>query len=98
MDLVLYALPVYLPFYQALLVDGIARAVVFLVLALLLMFLMAHKADISRALASCLNALCVSWAAPAPARRFGGLAFATLAIPRGPSLNALFQRPPPLFA
>jgi len=98
MDLVLYGLPVYLPFYQALLADGIARAVVFLVLAALLMFLMSHKGDITRALASCLNALCISWATPAPARRFRELAFAALAVPRAPILNALFQRPPPLFA
>lgn len=97
-DLFLYVLPVYLPFYQALLADGIARAIQFLLFALLLMFLASNRAEIGRAIASGVRALCPVCFAPVGAPRFSALPFVTLAVPDAPCLSALFQRPPPLFA
>jgi uncharacterized membrane protein YqaE (UPF0057 family) len=44
LDIFLYVLPVYLPFYQALLVAGIGRAILLLLLTVLLMFLVANRA------------------------------------------------------
>ena len=57
LDIFLYVLPVYLPFYQALLVAGIGRAILLLLLTVLLMFLVANRADIGRAVAACVRAL-----------------------------------------
>jgi len=98
MDMFLYMLPVYLPFYQALLIHGIGRAILFLLLAVLLMFLVGRKADICCSLAACLKAISSSSIAPARVIGFRELSFAFLAVPNEPSLSALFQRPPPLFA
>ena len=98
MDLFLYALPVYLAFYEALLVAGLGRAIVFLILAVLLMFLVAYRADIERAFAACLRVLPSAWLAPAPRFGFRELSFASLSVPSGPSLSALFQHPPPIFS
>jgi hypothetical protein len=97
-DILMYMLPVYLPFYQAMLVAGVGRAVVLLLLAVLLMFLVTRRADVVRAIASCLRALPSSWLAPAPEIGFRELSFASLSVPNAPSLAPLFQRPPPLFA
>jgi len=95
MDLFLYALPVYLAFYQALLFAGLGRAILFLILAVLLMFLVACRADIERAFAACLCAIPSAWLVPARRFRFRELSFASLSVPSAPSLSALFQRPPP---
>jgi hypothetical protein len=98
MDILLYMLPVYLPFYQAMLVAGVGRAIVLLLLAVVLMFLVTRRADVVRAIASCLHALPSSWLAPPPAIGLRELSFASLAVPSAPSLAPLFQRPPPLFS
>jgi hypothetical protein len=97
-DIFLYMLPVYLPFYQALLLHGMGRAIVFLLLAVLLMFLVAHEAEIRRVLATCLYALCSAWLAPPPAPGVGAPRFETLTVPRAPILAPLFERPPPSLA
>jgi hypothetical protein len=97
-DVFLYMLPVYLAFYQALLVAGTGRTIVFVLLTILLMFLVANRAEIGRALRTCLKALPSSWIAPAPKIHFRELAFATLSVPTAPSLSPLFQRPPPIFS
>jgi hypothetical protein len=97
-DVFLYMLPVYLPFYQALLIHGVGQAILFLLLALLFMFLVAHKADVCRSLAFCLKALSSSWVAPARLIGFRELSFGFLAVPNEPNPSALFQRPPPLIA
>jgi len=98
MDVLLYALPVYLPFYQALLMGGIARAMLLLVLAVLLMFLVRCSVDLGRSIAERLRTLPSAWLAPTPCLGFRELAFASLAIPSAPSLSPLFQRPPPIFS
>ena len=98
MDILLYMLPVYLPFYQAMLVAGVGRAIVLLLLAVLLMFLVTRRADVVRAIASCLNVFPSSWLAPPPAIGSRELSFASLFVPSAPSLAPLFQRPPPLFS
>ncbi len=98
MDLFLYALPVYLAFYQALVIGGLGRAILFLILAVLLMFLVACRSDIERALAACLSALPSAWLAPVPRFGFRELSFVSLSIPSAPTLSALFQRPPPIFS
>ncbi len=97
-DMFLYMLPVYVPFYQALLVHGICQAIILLVLAVLLMFLVAHRVDLCRAVTAFLKTLPSSWLAPA--RHFGlrELSFAAATLPNAPRLSPLFQRPPPLFA
>jgi hypothetical protein len=95
MDLFLYALPVYLSFSQALVIAGLSRAIVFLILAVLLMFLIACRADIEGAFAACLRALPSAWLAAAPRFGFRELSFARLSVPSAPSLSPLFQRPPP---
>jgi hypothetical protein len=96
-DMSLYMLPVYLPFYQALFIHGMGPAIVFLLLAVLLMFMVAHKADICRALAVCLKVLPSLWLAHAPRLGFRELSCAFLIVPNEPNLAALFQRPPPSF-
>jgi len=98
MDLFLYALPVYLAFNRALLVAGLGRAIVFFILAVLLMFLIACRADIERAFAACLRTLPSAWLAPVLRQGFRELSFASLSIPSAPSLSAPFQRPPPVFS
>jgi hypothetical protein len=98
MDILLYMLPVYLPFYQAMLVAGVGRAMFLLLLAVLLMFLVTRRADVVRAIASCFKALPSSWLAPPLDSGFRELSFASLAVPSAPSRAALFQRPPPLFS
>jgi hypothetical protein len=98
MDIVLYALPVYLPFYQALLMGGIARAMLLLLLAVLLMFLVRYSVDLYRSIALCRRTLPSQWLAPAPCLGFRQLSFASLAVPSAPSLSPLFQRPPPIFS
>lgn len=98
MDIVLYALPVCLPFYQALLIGGIGRAMLLLLLAVLLMFLVSRSADFCRSIAAGLRELPFSWLAPAPRLGFRQLSFASLAVPNAPSLSPLFQRPPPIFS
>jgi hypothetical protein len=97
-DLFLYALPVYLSFSQALVLAGLSRAIVFLILAVLLMFLVACRPDIERAFAACLRALPSAWLAPVPRLRFRELSFAALSVPSAPSLSEPFQRPPPIFS
>lgn len=97
-DVFLYMLPVYLAFYQALLVAGTGRAIVFVLLTFLLMFLVANRGDIGGVLTVYLKAPPSSWIAPAPTVRFRELAFVSLSIPIAPSLSPLFQRPPPIFS
>jgi len=98
MDFFLYALPVYLPFYQALLMGGIGRAVLVLLLAILLMFLVRRSEEFFRAIAACLKSLPSSWLTPTPWLGFRQLSFASLAVPNTPGLSPLFQRPPPIFS
>jgi len=98
MDLFLYALPVYLAYYEAFLVAGLGRAIVFLILAILLMFLVACRPDIERAFAACLRALPSAWLAPAAPSGLRELSFASLSVPSAPRLSAPFQRPPPIFS
>lgn len=97
-DFFLYALPVYLPFYQALLMGGIGRAILVLLLAILLLFLVRRSEDFFRAIAACLKVLPSAWLAPASCVGFRQLSFASLAVPNTPSLSSLFQRPPPTFS
>jgi len=96
-DMFLYVLPVYLPFCQALLIHGMGRAVVFLLLAVLLLFMVAHKTDICRAIAVCAKVLSSLWLAHAPRLGLREFSCAFLIVPNEPSLTALFQRPPPFF-
>ena len=98
LDMFLYMLPVYLPFYQALLLHGMGRAIVFLLLAILLMFLVAHKADIGRVFSACLTVFPNSWVTRAPKLAWRELWSYCSALPHAPTLPKLFQRPPPLFA
>ena len=98
LDIFLYVLPVYLPFYQALLVAGIGRAILLLLLTVLLMFLVANRADIGRAVAACVRALPSSWVAPVPSLGLRELALTSMRIPAAPSLFPFFQRPPPIFS
>jgi hypothetical protein len=97
-EIILYMLPVYLSFYQALLVAGIGRAIVLLLLSILLMFLVANRAEIFGAFAAFLKALPSSWVAPAPIYRLRDLRFVSLHVSAVPSLSPLFQRPPPIFS
>jgi hypothetical protein len=97
-DMFLYALPVYLPFYQALLLHGMGRAIVFLLLAVVLMFLVAHKAEISRVLVTCLRVFRAAWLASAHAPGVRVLSIESLTLSPGPILTPLFQRPPPSLA
>ena len=98
MDLFLYALPVYLAFYHALVIGGLGRAILFLILAVLLMFLVACRLDIECAFAACLRALPSAWLAPAAPSGLRELSFASLSVPSAPRLSAPFQRPPPIFS
>jgi hypothetical protein len=97
-ETILYMLPVYLSFYQALLVAGFGRAIVLLLLTVLLMFLVANRAEIFRTFAAALKALPSSWVAPAPRYRLRDLSLASLHLSAAPSLSPLFQRPPPIFS
>ena len=97
-EVLLYMLPVYLSFYQALLVSGIGRAMVLLLLTVLLMFLVANRAEIFRAFAAFRKALPSSWVAPAPSCGLRELTFASLHVSSAPNLSPLFQRPPPIFS
>ncbi len=97
-EAVLYMLPVYLSFYQALVMAGIGRAIVLLLLTLLLMFLVANSADIARAFTAFMKRLPSSWVAPAPSFELRELSFASLYVAATPSLSPLFQRPPPIFS
>jgi hypothetical protein len=97
-EAILYMLPVYLSFYQALVMAGIGRAIVLLLLTALLMFLVANRAEVFRAFAAFRKALPSSWVAPTPSYRLEELSFASLHVSAAPSLSALFQRPPPIFS
>jgi|HubBroStandDraft_2_1064218.scaffolds.fasta_scaffold370062_2 hypothetical protein len=97
-EALLYMLPVYLSFYQALLVAGIGRAVLLLLLTVLLMFLVSNRAEIFRAFATALKALPSSWVVPAPSYRLRDLSIASPHFSAAPSLSPLFQRPPPIFS
>ena len=97
-EAVLYMLPVYLSFYQALLVAGIGRAIVLLLLTALLMFLVSNRAEVFRAFAALMKALPSSWIAPVPSCGLRELSFASLHVSATPCLSPLFQRPPPTFS
>lgn len=97
-DFVLFVLPVYLPFYQALLAESIARVILSLLLALLLLFLVEHKKEILRFLARCLLTDHSAWSLSVTAHQFKTNLFDSHGLLNAPDLSALFQRPPPLLA
>jgi hypothetical protein len=94
----LYALPVYLPFYQAILAAGFSRAVFLLLLSVLVMFLVANRADVSRVIAACLRAFSTSWMIPPLHISPSETSRSSLFVPATPSLSPLFQRPPPIYS
>jgi hypothetical protein len=98
LDLFLYMLPVYLPFYQAMLLHGMGRAIVFLLVAVLLMFLVAQKDDIGGAMSTCLKIFPNLWITPEARVTWRELWIDSSALPDALALPVLFQRPPPLFA
>jgi hypothetical protein len=95
-DVVFYALPVYLPFYPSLLLDGMGRALIFLLLALLLLFVASRKAEIGHFLGGCWPR--VSCWIPNAEAAFGfiDLEYA-LALPSALRLAPQLPRPPPNF-
>jgi len=98
LEMFLYALPVYVHFYQALLLYGMSKALLYLLLAVLLLFLVAHKGEIGRALSAGLRALSKLWIAPTRPSQLRELLARIVVLPQSPEVHPLFQRPPPLFA
>ena len=97
-DAAFYALVFCLPWYRALLLEGLGRTIFVLLLACLLLFLVVRSADVCRRLADCLRACSFSQFVPACGCEFRDFAFVSLGIRRTPSLAALYQRPPPSFS
>jgi len=96
--LYMYMLPVYLPYFPALIALLVGKAVVSVLLAVLVMFLVAHRTEAIHAITTALKAFPTAWLAPVPVLGFHEICFASLAVPAAPRLTPLFQRPPPLFA
>jgi len=94
----MYMLPLYLPYFPALIALLVGKAVVSVLLAVLVMFLVAHRSEAVHAITAALKAFPTAWLAPSPVFGFHEICFASLAIPTAPRLTPLFQRPPPLFA
>jgi hypothetical protein len=97
-EFLLYAVPVYLPFYQSLLLHGVARAAAVVILAVLLMFLASRKADLSRLLAACVSGWSASIALSSRRLDYRDALHEWLWLPSEPSLPSLSQRPPPCAA
>lgn len=97
-ELFLYALPVYLPFYQALLVHGLGRAILILALAMLLMFLATNRHEVIRALIGWLAAFFNVAHSSLTTEGFRSSVARFDAAGREPLLASQFQRPPPRFA
>jgi len=84
--------------FRPLVVGGLFKLVASLVLACLLAFVVVHSANIRRLLIACLRALPVCFFPLAVDRRWAEQSRTTIAVPNGPSLSPLFQRPPPVFS
>jgi hypothetical protein len=77
------------------LVGGFLKVVVALAFACLLTFVVVHSANVCRLVISRLYAFPVSLFPLAVALRWSEASQPTIAVPKEPSLRALFQRPPP---
>ena len=84
--------------FRPLVIGGFFKLVTSLVLAILLMFVVIHAANLWRVLAACLQALPVSLFALVVDRRCIKRLPAARAVPNEPNLSPLFQRPPPIFS
>ena len=97
-DAVFYLLTLNVPHYRSLLLAGLGKAICFLLLAALLMFLVVRSADICKAITADLHVVPLSWFAPLrdhgslePWSRFP-------VMPAEPSLSPFSPRPPPIFS
>lgn len=87
-----------LPYYQALLYAGMSGVLSVLLLSILLMIAVSRSPEIYRAITSCLKALPLGWAMPAPHRCVRWAGPQLFVVAAEPSLAPSFQRPPPLFS
>lgn len=83
---------------RLLLIGSFFKLLAFLLLAYLLAFVVVDSANIWRLLTASLSALATDFFPWFIARRWTARSQTTIAVPKEPSLSALFQRPPPLFS
>ncbi len=88
----------YVADFRPLVIGGLFKLVASLVLACLLAFVVVHSANICRLLIACLHALPVCFFPLAVDRRWAERSQTTIAVPNGPRLSPLFQRPPPILS
>ena len=87
-----------LPYYQSLLLAGLSGVLWFLLLSCLMVFVVARSPELRRSIAARLRMLPREWLPARLDRRERWIASPLFAASNGPSLEPLFQRPPPLFA
>lgn len=93
-----YLLICFVADFRPLVIGGFFKLVASLALACLLAFVVIHSATICRLLIFCLPALPVCFFPLAVYRRWAERSQTTDAVPNGPSLSPLFQRPPPILS
>lgn len=93
-----YLIVLCLPYYQSLLLAGVTGSIYFLLMTCLLMFVVANSPDVTHAITACLKELALSWFTPVLDRGALWVSIPSLTIAREPSLDPLFQRPPPIFS
>jgi hypothetical protein len=93
-----YLLICFVADFRPLVIGGVFKLVASLALACLLAFVVIHSASICRLLISCLHALPVCFFPLVVYRQWAERSQTTNAVPNGPRLSLLFQRPPPILS